>query len=96
MILQFVLFAFRTCCDWIGLYLLQCHLKAVLLCDRQFAHCLPATLQLIHLLLQPVGIAGAAPGQVPDGALQGPDATRSLPQLLLEGLSTTSKVGIML
>ena len=97
MITVYSLYYLDSKTDWICRYLLQRHLKAVLLGDRQFANRLPAALQLIHLLLQPVGIAGAAAGQVPDGALQGPDATRSLPQLLLEGLvRTTSRVGIIL
>ena len=68
-------------------YLLKCSLQSVLFEDWQLAHGLPAALQLIHLLLQPVSISCAAPGQIPDRPLQGPDASGSFAQLLLEGLT---------
>lgn len=59
-------------------YLLKCRLQSVLLADGQFAHGLPAALQLVHLLLQPVSVGRAAPGEIPHRALQGPDAPGSL------------------
>lgn len=67
-------------------YLLKGCLQPGLLGYGQFTHILPASLQFVHLLLQPMGISSAAPGQVPHRALQGPNAPGSLPQLLLEHL----------
>lgn len=85
-------FTFIIC----GNYLLKCGLQSVLPADGQFAHNLPADLQLLHLLLQPVSVGCAAPGQVPHRALQRPDASRSLPQLLLEGLRGKTEFAIVL
>lgn len=72
-------------------HLLKRSLQPVLLADRQFAHSFPAALQFIHLLLQPVSVGRAAPGQISHRALQGPNASGSLSQLLLEGLREREK-----
>ena len=75
-------------------YLSQGLLQPALFGDGEFTDGLPAALQLLHLLLQPVGVGRAAPGQVSHRALQGPDAPRPLAQLLLEHLQRGDERGV--
>lgn len=67
-------------------YLTQRLLQARLLGHRQVAHRLPAGAQLLHLHFDPGRVVVAALDQLPGGALEGLNADRPLPQLLLENL----------
>lgn len=70
-------------------------LQPGLLGDRQLADQVPPRAQLLHLLLQPLGVhAAAAAGQVPHRALQHLDAAGSLAQLLLEDLRGREQEGV--
>lgn len=67
-------------------YLAQRLLQPRLLGHGQVAHGLPASAQLLHLHFDPGRVVVAALDQLPGRTLEGLDAHRPLPQLLLENL----------
>lgn len=67
-------------------YLLNCQLKPSLFGHREFTHSLPADLQLLHLLQQPVVISWAVLRQILDRPLQCSYTAGALPKLTLKHL----------